>query len=418
MPKHSAGMNAPLRLQARRHVSSPTRGDATWGIAGSSTVIQLGEVGVGNVIISALVLSLASATPQAPTPEQTAATYPATQPTSLPAASVWRLSRSVYPEGIDDEADYLRWMRAQRDEYVSRHEHHSARPSGYEPVIVNWILAREIEPAASRFLLGVSRPEDAERVRTALASAREQLEQVGAVESVQDLRSFATALEAVWNQNEGEDSMRAKRVGVAALAVLLENDREDVASAALLWQAVLYQQLGRSDRAFQLLPLATAPVAPPARVYQLLARFLRCRLIAERGGYAAACSMMLQVEERILEWFATDDARAEATRAAMLVRWQILEQWRDSLGPASEANEIEWCAKAIERIRNTLAAEGDEIRLLRMEQTIPLIAVTPGADGGVARGFSHGERESAHHCCPPPPKRWATQTHRLRAPHG
>lgn len=335
---------------------------------------------MGYLIASVLTLVPAFAVLQEPAPESPITTVSATQPVSEPGTPVWLLSRSVYREGINDEADHLRWVRGQRDKYVTLHEHCFGRPSGYEPAIVNWVLAREIEPAASRLLLGISRAEDAEHVRAALASVRKHQspEEVSRTQTDLDtLQSFAAALEAVWVSEEDEKAIQARRNGVIALAVLLEHEREDVASAALLWQAMLYRQMGRLDKAFRLLPPVGERVDRDGRAYQFFARLLRCRLVAERGGHAAACALLLQVEERILEWFETDESRAEATRAALLVRLQILEQWRGAMDPKTEPGEIEWCAKAMERIRRTLAGEGDEIRVLRLGQTIPLIATMP-----------------------------------------
>ena len=378
-----------------------------------------------NLITRALVLTFAALTAQDEATDRTSTTAPTTQPTSMPADLLWRLSRSGYPDTIRDEAGYLRSVRRQRDHYVSMALDSSspARAVEYELAAANLILTRETEPFASRYLLGLGdhvgpavRTTDAQdevSIRSTLASARERLdaaadvlersEQVGSATrttgapedvgaavrttngaereryraTLETLQAFATALEAVWGGGGDEAALQARRFGVAALAVLLEHERKDVASAATLWQAVLYRRMGRADKAFQLLPPATARVEREARTWELYSRLLRCRLLADGGGYAAAASLLMQIEERVLEWFGTDDARFEAAHAAMFVRLQLLEQWHDSLNPSTEPDEIDWCTRVIERIRKALSAEHGEVPLLRLEHTIPLIAPMP-----------------------------------------
>lgn len=351
-------------------------------------------------MIATLVLTLMTAFAAGATPCAANERAPTTQPVeqaaaSEPAGPRWVLSPSVYPDGTDDEAAYLRHLRAQRGSYDTAAAA-AAFPEQlvqYELAAANLILARATEPFVSRWLLGLGDPEDEPALRAALAEARERLDQVtewleggaevgseqqGAYRSdLETLRSFSTALNAVWSADDGPEALKARRLGAVHLAVLLEHERKDVASAALLWQAVLYQQMDRSDRAFRLLPLATKPIDPEAQTFQLLARLLRCRLVANRGGYAVACSLLLQLEERIHEWLERDPARDDAIHAAMLVRRQILEHWRDSLDPQAKADEIDWCANAIERLGTTATAEGREVRVLRLGQTVPLIAPLP-----------------------------------------
>lgn len=358
-----------------------------------------------------LAIILATGTPPGKPAAASATTVPATQPTEL----AWVLSRSMYPEGVVDEVGYVQSVRRQRECYASLalKSSNPAEVVEYELAAANLILARELETFASRRLLGLSRPQDEAAVRAALAAARERLDaaaemlerprDVGAAARtngvaasergprsepydeerehsrtlLEALQSFTTALEAVWSPDQGEEALRARRAGVAALAVLLEHERKDVASAALLWQAEVYRQMRLPDKAVELLPLATERIEREARRYQLFCRLLRCRLLADRGGYAAACALLLQIEERVLEWFGTDAARVEATNAAMLTRLQILEQWRESLDPATEAREIEWCVQAAQRIHNALTAKGNALRLLRLEETIPILMQLP-----------------------------------------
>ncbi|MFH0983013.1 MAG: hypothetical protein V2A79_15950 [Planctomycetota bacterium] len=348
-------------------------------------------------------LALATVTEHAAVAQDAFTPTPATQTASQPAGLLWELSPSIYPEGVHDEEHYLREVHAQCEGYaaLAREAADPAQAVESELAAANLILARETEPFASRRLLGLSQPEDEASMRSALASARRRLgsaadrlenwvdEDVPGRDRHRDrletLQSFATALEAVWRPGDDEAAAQTRRDGVVSLAVLLEHERKDVASAAAVWQAVLYRQLGRPDRALELLPLATDRAEREARTYQLLSRLLRCRLIADRGGYAAACALLLQIEERIVEWFGTDEARAAAAHAAMLTRVQVLALWRDTLDPATEADEIQWCNRAIERIHGDAAVEGGSSPVLRLEETIPLIVPLPEGPGPTPR---------------------------------
>ena len=308
--------------------------------------------------ISALILAVA--TPYA------SAQSPATQP----VAPIWELSRSVYPPEITTEAGYLDWAR-------SRREHYEAQSDG--PAAVNLTLAWELEPFASRWLLGLGTAQEQATANVLLASAIERLRaEPDTADSrlvLDPLLPFAVALEAIWNPGEGEVTTLARRRGVMGLAVLLEHERADVTSAALLWQAVLYREMGRPDKALKLLPLATARVERDASAYQFFARLLRCRVLADRGGYAAASALLLQVEELAHDWFTDEHAREEATHAAMLVRMRVIEQWRNTLDPAVNDREVAWCTRAIERIRADLPE--DRVELFRLGQAVPFVEPLP-----------------------------------------
>jgi len=359
---------------------------------------------MGSTFTAALVIALIGGILQGKPPEQPPRTMPATQPSSQPAQIRWLLSRSVYPDGIDDEASYLNQVRSRRERYASLALDSSIPQQVVESELAaaNLILAHEIESFVSRRVLGLKQPEDDVAVRAALASARLRLESAAqalkrwgeapvgsAVRTpgvtpgedygnlLETLQAFTTALEAVWTECDRDAALPTQRHGAIALAVLLEHERKDVAAAATLWQAVLYHQMGRADKALQLLPLATERIHTDARAYQLFARFLRCRLIADRGGHATACSLLLQTEERIFDWFETDAMRSEATNAAMLMRLQMLEQWRDAMNPTTEADEIAWCTRTADKIRNNLTLGGDEVRLLRLGQAVPMMMEMP-----------------------------------------
>ena len=284
--------------------------------------------------------------------------------TTQSADPSWELSNSVYPPEITTETDYLAWARTRR-------EQHNVQD---DPVSnVNMTLAWELEPFASRWLLGLGNPEEQTAANALLAAAIERLQAKPdtAVEATSDTTlPFVAALRAIWDPGEGEAAELARRQAVMGLAVLLEHERADVTSAALLWQAVLYREMDRADKAFKLLPPATARVERDATAYQFFARLLRCRIVADCGGYAAAYSLLLQVEELAHDWFKDERAQEEAVHAAMLMRMQVLREWRTSLDQTADSLEVAWCTRAIERIRAELPE--DRVPLLRLGETVPL----------------------------------------------
>jgi hypothetical protein len=329
--------------------------------------------------------------------EDPATSAPASQPAPAAESTAtggWVLSPSAYPKGVERETDHLALIRVQREALLARAATATEAPQVVEfnLAAANLILAQELEPFASRALLGLGQPEDAPAARATLGAARACLASAaGALEGWTDgdpkdvtpyrdwhetLDAFATALETVWPA-EGNAAAPAERRGTVALAALLEHDRRDVAAAALLWQAVLYRLTDRADRALELLPRATDRVERAAAAYDFQARLLRCRLLADRGDRAAACALLLQVEERVPDWFRDDEARAEALNGVTLVRTQILEQWRAALDPTGAAAERAWCDRALARIRQT-RGEAAPAPVPRLGQTIPLL--TPVAD--------------------------------------
>ena len=70
---------------------------------------------MGSTFTSALLIALIGGMRQSEPSQQPPSTMPATQPGAQPAQMRWLLSRSVYHDGIDDEASYLSQVRARRE---------------------------------------------------------------------------------------------------------------------------------------------------------------------------------------------------------------------------------------------------------------------------------------------------------------
>lgn len=334
--------------------------------------------------------------PLAPPPS---ASDPATTQTS-PAdtgdedVTLLDLSTTGFPEGVPDDSAYRRYLDDQANLLIHRAEE-SGSPRDHLQA-ANWILARQIEPSVSRVLLGIAHPDDGGRILPAVHRATEQLDQARAtltaddsttqphdagdqpslaaqrLEQVGTLETFAQAIAAVFDESDAEEKALRLRAAAFKMAILLEEDRPAVASAAILWQALLFDRLEQPDRALEVLPLPTVAPAPGGQNFHFFARLLRCRLLAERGGYPAACSLLLRVEKLAYEWFPTPPEGAEAARAAILTRMQILAQWKTALETTSPA-EADWCRRSLATARAQVFSVPSPRALFRLEQAVPIL---------------------------------------------
>ncbi len=250
----------------------------------------------------------------------------------------------------------------------------------------NDLLARQIEPAASRWFLGLALPADGERVMDGVRQARRLLAECQAVagdpaaggvvgrDDIEALEAFARAIEDVFAEGE-DDSDAAERDSAAIqLAVLLEDDRPEVANAARLWRAALLRRLGRHDRVLALLPEPLAGLSAESRRFDFYGRLLRVRSIADQGGYATACTLLLQIEDKCDEWFPAAEDVADARRAAAAVRCGILRQWADSLDSTAHPEEHAWCLQAMERVRAAACPDADPCPVLPLGTAVPVLA--------------------------------------------
>lgn len=262
----------------------------------------------------------------------------------------------------------------------------------------NWILARGIEPAVSRFFLDIPAPGDREQILTAVRRAAGQLDlartprsdepattqpasrpaSAPAVFGLEAVDAFAQAITAVFDAGDSEADTVRRQKAAGRMALLLEDNRPGVNSAAALWQAALLRRIGRPDRAIEVTPRPLAARPPGEPRFDFYARLLRCRCIAERGGYAAASALLLQLEKRCADLFALERDRTEAGRAASLVRQTILSRWADAADPQTGAAERDWCRAAVERIRKTVCGESDRCFVLRLGYAIPILVEIPG----------------------------------------
>jgi len=267
----------------------------------------------------------------------------------------------------------------------------------------NMILAEQLEPPCSRkFLqLNKAKPGDnalvaasaLDRADTLLAEAETLLrtEQEDSTDEnppptdqakelsriVATLKAFAQAQRAYLVIETDNDPARTARLAASGLSIMLEDDNPQISAAAEFWQACLRSMEPDPTPALDILDRATADLPADAPRFGFFSRLLRCRLVAARGGPAAALALLMQVEERTDEWFKADTDRAEAIRACAWHRYKILQDWHDHLDSTSHTDERAWCRSRMATLREELLSAASGETVLRLNQAIPVIAQPP-----------------------------------------
>ena len=273
---------------------------------------------------------------------------------------------------------------------------------GFEALLTaaNWTLAYEIEPMASRLVLGIARPDDAAAALRLVALAREQLERAAEIwEAIADseqvdrgarwrlgaqletLQSFADGFAAIWSAGEDEDATAELRRGAASdLALVLESDDREVAAAGLLWQSFMYTLNGNCVRAMELLP----PVLNPTDdliSFDLFARLVRCQCTAgELDGPVAAVALLARLEERSTSWTSANLQSNSARRTVAFFRRRVLANWAARLEAGGDSEMAEWCVEQIEKIDANQFSNGEAGELLRLGLAAPEVVRLEGVE--------------------------------------
>ena len=323
----------------------------------------------------------------------------ALQTTEPPFPALPRVGLTPMP-GFNDDLAYVRVITERVSELSALADQTGdpATRAGLMLASANLILANQLEPACSRRLLHLwidPDEEDEAEILGALARADELLTQVdtllqqnsdqgdlaaGWPEETRDrldtLRAFAAALRVQLLRGQGDEAGRAARRAASRLSPLLEHGNRKVVAAATFWQAVLRSHESDPSRALAVLEPALADPLPESMPYALFARLLRCRLLADPGSPAAALGLLMQLEERCLEWLGSDMERADAVRAVQLVRIQIMRDWHDRLSGPDASKERQWCRDRVKTlIEEAFADPGDTV--MRLTPAIPIVAQPP-----------------------------------------
>lgn len=331
-------------------------------------------------------------TPQPPTtdtPTPAADDHPSTAPTV----------RLALPEGFDDEISYARSFADQSAKLVAEADAGSITTTQADLLLAaaNLILSRELEGPCTLALLGAG-DSDAEStaattgafdrcdglIERAAKLVEAEREGAGARNAWLDaakrkldaLQSFSAVLRAYLEPAGPKEGAAGRRVW-SKLSPLLEDEDRGVSSAAALWQACLRSREQDAERAMLVLEPALADPREGSMPYAFFARLTRCRLLADRGGYAAAAALLMQIEERCPDWFPDRDRQQEAHRAVRLAELSVLRQWHDHLKTPEQDEERQWCA---ERMKSVGDENADEARVLRLSPVVPIVAAPPAPD--------------------------------------
>ena len=301
-------------------------------------------------------------------------------PTNAPQASP-PLSSKYYPEGAVDEPSYAAWL-AERDKSLQQLVSQAAPQALAKQRAhhANWILAVRCEPHASRLLLGTHRPQDLKALETfgketlqllTLATGHWPSDDVDNVERLELLAHFGRAMSLVAQAKMGRPEKGAAQEVFEKLAIWTDDDDVHIATAALLWQAKLAHEYGKTDRALKALPLALTPLsAGPADFYL---RLLRCRLLADSARTSLSLALMLKMEERCAQWFSNEIDRHHAMCTLTWMRLQIARADEPQLSSFPQTLRKEWLTRAEDFLKD----QESPCRLLRLEKAVPLLFAAP-----------------------------------------
>lgn len=271
------------------------------------------------------------------------ATVAAATTTSAPAADL----AATWTDPAAWQTDHAQ----EREEFEKRI---ARRPAGLDKAaarlqLANWWLATPTSSPATRWLLGFDSKADRETISAAGKSAREQIEQaMTELDQVKkdnlddagrrrkrDLQNEADVLDAFGavfemanRPAEGDEAQAQWKKVSRGLAVARESEKADLAAAALLWHVFTLDKAGNRDRAMEALPDGMA--RPERLPYDIIARLLRGRLLANAGEYAASVALAARVQTQTKAWI--DSAQREKVRRlAALLQHEVTDQWIEEL---------------------------------------------------------------------------------------
>ena len=261
-------------------------------------------------------------------------------------------------------------------------------------------LSNELEPAYSRRILGLDDTDaspDAilavvDRCDALLESAGAELRTGGDAAEPSDARrtlsyqlsqltAFASALRAYLIDPDDESGAQDARRAALGLSPLLEEDDRTVSEAATFWQACLRSRESDPGPTLARLDLAVADLPPRSLPYSFFGRLLRCETLAAHGDNATALALLMQIEERCIDWWPDQKQRDDALRAIALKRLRVLRRWHDQLDESTRARERAWCARRMTELIAERFTGGDDPvaddTVARLYPAIPILVSPP-----------------------------------------
>lgn len=310
-------------------------------------------------------------------------------------------ARLRLPAGFESRSAHLNSIRSRVEELSRKAESatDTLQRVGFQLAVANMILGEEIEWDVNHVFLKIqgenvakwAPPTDAlDRTSGLLEKAREGLAGAtgdGNAERIADLNrrvstitTFHGALRSFLLGRTDDSEREAGREAASKLSLLLEDGDPTIAAAAAFWQAVLRSDDRDKERILNSLDLALAPPTPASMPYAFFARLLRCRILADRGSHAAALSLLMQLEEGVVDWMEDEKDYKDATRTVMLFEWQTLSTWSSHLDTEGKQDEKRWCETRMESTVREHLAKDDEF-VLGLHPVIPIVALPPDGSG-------------------------------------
>ncbi|MEP0844715.1 MAG: hypothetical protein HRF43_18610 [Phycisphaerae bacterium] len=286
------------------------------------------------------------------------------------------------------------------------HELNVALDNAVEPLdravahlaIANWHLAVPPARPATRWVLGLHEPADAKMISASAEKALEHLAEAGKLlkdqpaeaargsertrlrrlsTHLKTLRAFADLFAAAGSRAGEKTAPESWSQMALALSEARESENVQVASAAILWQAMAWEQAGRRERALATLPEA---LAKPDSSFDFLSRLLRCRLLSDAGQHGAALALAVRIAADTRDWFPQEDKPDLAARNRLvgLLQLKIGQGWAAALKLGTRPSDAELLGGVLEAVRKDLSADGrNSAEVYVLERAVPILVPRP-----------------------------------------
>ncbi len=305
------------------------------------------------------------------------------------------LAADAYPDGVSSEQGYVDWLAAENQELERTIESASAAAvARHRAHLGNWMLALRCEPHLTRVLLGIAEPPDIVALETLSAGALEHLTSArqrwpeAHAEELEDLdliTNFAQAVSLLARAKLGRPAPKLTAQVANELAIWMDDDRREVADAAVLWHCVLHREVGNTRRPLKTLPLPLTPTN--GGTTELYLRMLRCSILSDSGSPSLALALILKMEERVEQWIGDESSRQAALCTLTWFRFRIAQSHQPEGDGLYKDIWQDWLARA----EATLKDPDVPCRLIRLTGAVPLLLAKPEAGSRPASGVEPPE---------------------------
>ncbi len=291
------------------------------------------------------------------------------------------LVAGAYPDGVTTEQGYIDWLAAQYHTFERETESASpATAAGHRAHLGNWTLAVRCEPHLTRLLLGIVEAPDiaaldalSESALRHLTAAREQWpeDRGEQLEDLDLITNFGRAVSLFARSQLGRPDQKPTEKVANELAIWMDDDRREIADAAVFWHCALHHEIGNTERALKTLPLPLAPINGSTTEFYL--RVFRCSILSDSGSPLLALALILKMEERLEKWISDEPTRQAALCTLTWFRFRIAKSHQPEGDGLYKDIWQEWLARA----RVTLEDPDAPCRLIRLTGAVPLLLAKP-----------------------------------------